>query len=783
MCLSPDHSETVETLSQENDFGSRNGSEAHLNKTASFSSQILDGEYKLGDYEPYDAEVPFEVAEAYDIVEAVVSSVDDPTLPVITFRVILMGALFGVGLAIANTAFSFRTSPFSINPLFVLLVSYPIGHAMYWTLSPRIYTIPFLRWKFTLNPGPFNFKEHALIYVCVSTASNPAYAMYNIISQRYFLNQNLGIGWCLFFAIVTQVIGFGVAGLFRRFLVRPAGMLWPSTLTTIATLRSMHESTALNASGSAGGIFTDAGNPDDVRPNGKLWMSKKRFFWLCCIGMFVYQWFPSFVAPVLSAVSLLCYAPFDQKLRMFGSARQGLGIASFSFDWSIIGQLGPIVSPVWAIYNQYFGLYLFIWIVTPLLWNFNAFGGDQLLGTNPFEGPKGTGMYPLGQALNTPALFNKNGASISPLALLNQGNGTLTLNQDAYAANKPIYITTLYAVQYLACFATFSSSFVHCLLWYRKDIWHRFTSAVRDLDVDDIHAQMMDQYEEVPDSWYGFMLLACTIGAFSFGTWGGFELDWWAVVLSLTLVGASILPVGIIEAVSGQRVATNVIAEVIFGFIQPGHIVSLMSFKTLTATGTYQALSFLEDLKLAHYAKIPPRAMFGVQLVSTVVCSCVNVFVGTFVFDLYKTFVSAGSIWGSIGSANFFGPGSPYFACLLGFAIGIVAPVLPYALHVFFPLSFWRLVNVPIITVFHSKVGALRSDLVTPLIVAVLMNHVVKRRYFEWWQRYAYVLSSAFDMGSGLALGGVLLGYLISPRFRMPVYALNPVDGEGCVPK
>ncbi|KAI9348646.1 OPT oligopeptide transporter protein-domain-containing protein [Obelidium mucronatum] len=730
-----------------------------------------------------DQESPdYILSEVYDIVDSVVPRTDDPMQPTLTFRVVFLGFFFGILLSIVNTVFTFRSNFFMVNPFVILLVTYPLGNLMYWTTSTKIYTVPYFKYQFTFNPGPFSFKEHTL--------GNPAYSLYNVVVQKYLLKQDISILWCIAFAIVTQVTGYGVAGLCRRFLVRPAVMLWPGTLTVISSLTSMHEPSATAAAG--GGVLESEGQEegDQVdRKSATRGVGRGSFFWLCALGMCIYQFFPSYVAPLLGTVSVLCYlGPFNQKLHMLGSATQGVGLLSFSFDWSIIGSTSPIISPLWAVINRILGTWLFYWLVVPLLWLNNTFGADQQLGTNPFQGPNGTGQYPLGQALNTVQLFNKNGLAISPLTLVTNVNKTYVLNQTMYDMNKPVYVTTFYAVQMLVSLLAFASALSHTALWYGKDIYHRYTTAMRDLDSNDIHAQLMDQYNEVPDNWYAILVCAGVISAFSVCTWGGFDLPWWGVLLSLAVVSITIIPLGIVESISGQRIFTNLEAELIFGFIMPGHINSVMTFKTMTF-----------DLKLGQYLKIPPRVMFGVQTAATVTCAIMNVLVATFVYERigvdvmndnpppgwnaynYKVFLGSSVVWGAVGSANFIGAGSPYFICLLGLLLGFLAPLIPWILHSYFPNGFWNLVNVPLIATMHSGVGSVHSDMITPLAIAIGVNHFIKRRAFGWWRKYAYTMSSGFDMGSGVGICIVLVVMMVGGvGVRMPFWSMNPVDQEGC---
>jgi len=50
------------------------------------------------------------------------------------------------------------------------------------------------------------------------------------------------------------------------------------------------------------------------------------------------------------------------------------------------------------------------------------------------------------------------------------------------------------------------------------------------------------------------------------------------------------------------------------GYILPGKPIANVCFKTYTYISMSQAVSFLQDFKLGHYMKIPPRSMFIVQV-------------------------------------------------------------------------------------------------------------------------------------------------------------------------
>ncbi|KAJ3175310.1 hypothetical protein HK101_010692 [Irineochytrium annulatum] len=728
-----------------------------------------------------------DMADIYDMVDAVVPRTDDPTTPALTFRVWVLGIFFASVLAICNTVFLFRTNFYSLNPFIAVLASQPLGVLLHWYLPTTDFVVPYLG-EFTLNPGPFTFKEHALLFVFTSTGSRPTYALYNIVGQKFLLGQDISVWWCLVFAITVECFGYALSGIYRRFLVRPAAMLWPGNLSTVALLRSLHDSNrALNVDGD-----------EDLSPSARM-----KFFWFATLGMTIYQFFPSYIAPALGAVSLLCYvAPNNQRLKMLGSARQGLGLGSLTFDWSIITSMSPITTPLWALLNQYVGLWITVWLIIPFLWYRNAFGADQQIGTNPMDGPNGTGFFPLGQALNSPGLFDRDGSFISPLSLVTIGNGTLVLNETAYDLVAPVRLTTYFAVEYTTYFIVFAATMSHVALWYGRDRWRRLRSDLKDLDRNDIHARLMDAYPDVPNWWYAVLMAFVLTGAIAACKWGGFDLPWWGVLLSFCLAAVAMVPVGTIEAVAGQRIGLNVVAEFMISFILPGRMASVMTFKTFSYAGMFNGLGMVEDLKLGHYVKIPPRSMFAVQVASTVLSAILNVAVAVVVYErigvdrlnnapplgwsanAFTVFLTAGSIWGAIGPRRFLGPGSPYSGCLYGFLIGLLLPPFFYLLHRLFPKWHFHLVNVPLIAYFPTQAGSTRSDLITPFLVGALVNGVVRRWKYGWWRRYAYVMSAAFDTGSGV---GILLALLVASgnvnyMINMPFYGLNRFDQESCAP-
>ncbi|CAL9244149.1 unnamed protein product [Arabidopsis halleri] len=61
------------------------------------------------------------------------------------------------------------------------------------------------------------------------------------------------------------------------------------------------------------------------------------------------------------------------------------------------------------------------------------------------------------------------------------------------------------------------------------------------------------------------------------------------------------------------------------GIIYPGRPIANVCFKVYGYMSMAQAVSFLNDFKLGHFMKIPPRSMFLVQFIGTILAGTINI--------------------------------------------------------------------------------------------------------------------------------------------------------------
>ncbi|THF94061.1 hypothetical protein TEA_018395 [Camellia sinensis var. sinensis] len=167
-----------------------------------------------------------------------VSVADDQTLPVVTFRMWTLGTLACVLLSFLNQFFWYRKEPLSITSISAQIAVVPLGHLMASTITNRVF-FKGRKFEFTLNPGPFNVKEHVLITIFANSGAGNVFAVYMVSAVKVFYRKNLTFLVSLFVVITTQVLGFGWAGMFRRYLVEPAGMWWPANLVQVSLFRGV----------------------------------------------------------------------------------------------------------------------------------------------------------------------------------------------------------------------------------------------------------------------------------------------------------------------------------------------------------------------------------------------------------------------------------------------------------------------------------------------------------------------------------------------------------------
>ncbi|KAG6577408.1 Oligopeptide transporter 3, partial [Cucurbita argyrosperma subsp. sororia] len=684
-------------------------------------------------------ELPSEERCSVEEVALVVPETDDPTLPVMTFRSWVLGLVSCCLLIFLNTFFTYRSQPLAISAILMQIAVLPIGRFMASTLPNRDFH--FFRWKFSLNPGPFNMKEHVIITIfanCgISYGGGDAYSIGAITVMKAYYKQGLNFFLALLIVLTTQVLGYGWAGMLRRYLVDPVEMWWPANLAQVSLFRALHET--------------------EDRSKG---MTRMKFFLILMGASFVYYAFPGYLLQILSFFSWVCWVwPRSITAQQIGSSQSGLGLGAFSFDWAGISAYhgSPLVSPWSSILNVGVGFVMFIYIILPVCyWKFNTFDARKF----PIFSNK---------------LFTRTGQKYDTTKVLTPD---FELNVAAYNNYGKLYLSPLFALSIGSGFARFTATLTHVALFHGRDIWKQSRSAIKNARLD-IHAKLMQYYKQVPEWWFLILLFGSTVISLLMSiVWKDVvQLPWWGMLFAFAMAWIVTLPIGVIQATTNQQPGYDIVAQLIIGYILPGKPIANLLFKIYGRISTVHALSFLSDLKLGHYMKIPPRCMYTAQLVGTLVAGTINLAVAWWMLDnienicdtevlqpdspwtcpKYRVTFDASVIWGLIGPRRLFGPGGLYRNLVWLFLIGAVLPVPIWALSKAFPEKKWiTLINIPVISYgFAGMPPATPTNIASWLITGTIFNYFVFRYHKRWWQKYNYVLSAALDAGT--AFMGVLL--------------------------
>jgi OPT family oligopeptide transporter len=179
-----------------------------------------------------------------------------------------------------------------------------------------------------------------------------------IIVQEAFYDQHFGYLFQILLFLTTQMLGYGIAGICRRWLVYPPSMIWPGLLATTTFLNTLHHRGNLIANG---------------------WtISRYRFFILVMIGSYLWYFVPGYIFPALSMFAFITWIfPSNVLVNQLFGLTTGMALVPITFDWTqISGFLGsPLTTPWFAAGNVVLGLVLWIWIVCPILHFSNVWEG------------------------------------------------------------------------------------------------------------------------------------------------------------------------------------------------------------------------------------------------------------------------------------------------------------------------------------------------------------------------------------------------------------------------
>lgn len=432
--------------------------------------------------------------------------------PLTAFRAWFLTTVFVIVFAGANQFFGLRYPSLSIGYVVAQLLVFPIGRA--WERLPR-WRLPLGKLSFNINPGRFSIKEHALIVICVNISASTAYASGALvaITSPVYWGQDYGPGFSFLFLLTTQMLGFGLAGLARRWLVYPAALVWPAALPSTVLFRSLHET------------------QDDSPANG--WtVTRYRFFGYFTLFAFVLFWFPDYLWTSLGTFAFVTWiAPHNQKVNTIFGMNSGLGLLPISIDWTQITYAGtPLTTPFYITCNAFAVVVLFYLFLSPILYYTNVWQSAYL-------------------PLLSSSTFDNTGSKYNITRVVDEN---LDFVLEKYEQYSPMYISMSYSLTYALSFAAVTAIVVHTYLYNGAEIWAKFKDSRHG--GEDIHKRLMNQYKEVPDWWYGVLsVVVVGLGIMSVRYWESGLPVWGFIVVCCGMGVLLIVPEGILEGTTNQR--------------------------------------------------------------------------------------------------------------------------------------------------------------------------------------------------------------------------------------
>ena len=260
--------------------------------------------------------------------------------------------------------------------------------------------VPWTKFSFSLNPGPWSIKEHVLVTLAAASGATGNLAWTPISLAQLYYNDKMPAVACIFFMWAIVWLGYSLAALARQFLLYDPIYPWPQALMQTSLFETFKKS----------------------EEGSKLGRKQMHVFLWTLLGVTAWQFLPEYAFPFLSSLSFLCWvAPRNPVANFIGAGLGGMGFLNLSLDWSTIStQYGnPMLNPFWTSAVLFASYVVSCWILLPAAKWGNLGGWHHRLMSN--------------------RLFQENGTKYPVESLMGPN---FTFNETAYEQLGPIYMGT-----------------------------------------------------------------------------------------------------------------------------------------------------------------------------------------------------------------------------------------------------------------------------------------------------------------------------------------------------
>lgn len=686
----------------------------------------------------------------YSEVRVVTYPFDDSSIPVETLRVYIIGILWTAIGALINQFFIERQPYITLSIPIIQVFLYPTGKLCELLLPKR--KIKFSkRFIIDLNPGPYNFKEQILATIFCSVSGNAAaYVSANILmlkSEQFYGNDWVGFGYQILLLLCTNFFGIGLAGIVRKFAVYPVKAVWPNILPNLALNRTLLTS-----------------SKREIINGWKI--SSYRFFFITFAISFVYFWIPDYLFQALSTFNWLTWIkPNNLNLAVITGSIGGLGLNPMStLDWNYFSSvLQPLEIPFYNTANNIIGMLIAFLCITGI-WYSNF---------------KWTGYLPI----NDNGLFNNKGERYQVTSVVNSKS---LFDADKYKEVGPPFYSAANLVVYGAFFTLYPFHIIYEIGMNYKEMWDAIKAlylVFKDYrkstydGFDDPHCIMMKKsYKEVADWVYLVILSLSVVFAIICVKSYPAQTPVWSIFFAFGINLIFLIPITTVFARTGFSFGINVLIELIIGYAIPGNGLALGFIKAFGYNIDGQPQNFVNDLKQAHYAKLPPRAVFRIQLLSVFVASFIQLAVLNFQVNGgiknycdplntqkftcpgTRTYYSSSVLWGVIGPRKVFGGMYPILQWC--FLIGFLGAIPCILIKKYGPRKYVKYFEPSIVIGGFLNYAPFNLSYYIPgFYMACIFMMYIKQKYEAWWQKYNYILSTGIN--AGIAFSSIIIFFAV----------------------
>lgn len=768
---------------------------------------LLQGPEEFGvDKLTYSLELRIEAAmlryaSPYPEVRAIMDFEDDQDVPLETLRAYILGLVWTCVGAGVNTFFNSRFPGISISSSVVQVLAISTAKILECILPDWGFTLSGTR--YSLNPGPYNFKEQMFTTIIFSAGMSSFQAYSMIMVQHldvYYGHKWVSFGYQILVTLFFQFMGIGLAGIFRRIAVYPSKAIWPGSLFTIAMNRALL-------------------SPEPKEKIHGWTISRFKFFFVAFGGMFFYYWLPGYLFTAMSSFNWMTWiAPNNYHLNVITGGSSGLGFGNpiTTLDWNQATAAFPaLTNPFFNIFHRFLGTLIGIFIIMGLF----------------YSNWRWTGYLPP----NSSSLFANDGELYNVSRVTHPGESKL--DEKLYQKYSPPFLSAGKLVQAGASFVVYPLYFIYVTYDQWPMIRDGFVDLYKSLfkrkgayeGYDDPHTRMMSKYPEAPDWWF-LVIFAITI-AIAIVCLKVYPMEtpvWFLFVI----VGLSIVfmpPLLLLQATTGTNFGLLYLMIIVAGYCLPGNANAQMLASLLggwSIDGTTD--SYVSLQKMAHYSGVAPRAVFRGQLLATLATSFVAVGVedwqmssipGLCTVDQPNKFTCAAGavatysssvVYGLIGPKRVFAGLYPImkYCFLMGFLIGVVfcgacwlgdryGPRIKLYCQekysaktydtlewfVFIPCHYIRWFNPVLVLVGMQDLCPISMAQCWPgFFLCWLTQSYIRDKFLAWWQKYNYVLAAA--LYAGVAFSALIIYFSLQFKPKDLVWWGNSVnsntlDGQG----